>query len=625
MKTHIPRTMPILLPICLAAIVLAGSAARAQGTPRDELGRSVKMRIVVDKVMQKHTGWEAEEWMVEEAAGAGFNVYSPRVGHEKLDEVRRVAQWCADHGIYYIPWMRGSLAAPDGPEADGKRLVWASGNEQPLYSPNSDAFWDWTRKYVVEYAKLTADLPNCLGVFLDYENYARGKEGNLYSLSYDDIILDKFAGAHALDIPELALDQRAGWLEEQDLADEFEAYQVAHWRERARALRQVVDAHAPEFQFCIYPAPGTPFMVEALYPEWATKDAPLILADASTYGRPSGFMGIREALEVNREKLERRKQVPVKAGIPHIYLGGIDPVVQGATPEFCGHNAAAIAGVTDGYWIFYEGPEYTTDHPEYFRWFEKANAAMARGEYTLARESTSEALPPIFSGAAGVFALVPPEVPGETEEFPTVMLRRENLAVLALRAGHQAEVTLRHHRVGNYTANLHYIAAGPAMRKSITGEVPFEETAKLKLTPEEDGIWLLGMSAGGCAYSIVRANVPVGLYARDGLGLFRGAEALYFHVPEDAGECAVEAKASGGETSRVNVYAPDGALAATGQTARGKRTAKSTFRAGDAARQTWRIEVTRADEGTLEDNALRLLEPLPPVVALDKRHVFTQK
>ncbi len=622
MNAHFSHSVLSLLALCLAGLGATGTAAQAQMPPRDELGRSVKMRILVDKVMQKHNGWAAEEWMVAEAAGAGFNVYSPRTGFDRSDEVRRVAQWCANHGIYYIPWMRGSLSAPDGPEANGQRLVWASGNEQPLWSPNSDAFWDWTTEYVVQYAKLAAEMPNSLGVFLDYENYARGKEGNLYSLSYDDIILGKFATANGMDIPQLALDERAGWLREQGLADAFESFQVAHWRERARTLRDAVDAHAPGFQFCIYPAPGTPFMVEALYPEWATAKAPLILADASTYGRPSGFMGIGEALAANRRKLEERKQVPREAGIQHIYLGGIDPVVQGATPEFCGRNAAAIAGVTDGYWVFYEGPGYTEGHPEYFRWFKKANESMTAGRYTLAGESTAEALPPVFAEATEVFELALPESPGGAVASPTVMLRRENLAVLALRAGSEAEITLRHHRVGNYTDNLHYIAVGPGGDRPVKGEVPFEQTAKVRLEPEKDGIWLLGLSAGGCAYSIVSANVPVGLYAGTGLQLFRGAGSLFFHAPEDATACTIETKGSGGETARVNIYAPDGALAATGQTTRSSQKAAIPFTPGAAAGKVWRIEVTRADEGALEDNALKLLGPLPPVVSLDAARVF---
>ena len=103
------------------------------------------------------------------------------------------------------------------------------------------------------------------------------------------------------------------------------------------------------------------------------------LADASTYGRPARYLPERESLEGNREKLLQRIQVAKDANIPFIYTGGIDPVVRGADPEFSGKNAVAITSVTDGYWIFYEGPKYKVEHPEYWKWFTWANSRIAEG------------------------------------------------------------------------------------------------------------------------------------------------------------------------------------------------------------------------------------------------------
>ena len=206
--------------IFLCAVLSALVAPLARGVeapPRDQLGREVKLRIVVDKVMQPEAAWKTEEWMIEESARAGFNVYSPRIGFDDLSAVRQVTAWCEQHGIYHMPWMRGSLTAPNGPEAEGKRLVWDNGLEQPLWSPNADEFWDWTEKYIVEYAKMSAENRHLMGVFLDYENYAPGRTGNLYSLSYDDVILRKFAGARGLDLPELDGAARKPWLDEQGL------------------------------------------------------------------------------------------------------------------------------------------------------------------------------------------------------------------------------------------------------------------------------------------------------------------------------------------------------------------------------------------------------------------------
>lgn len=377
MRTALRVTVAVIVTLMLVAV------CAAERVPRSELGRTVKLTILVDKVMQPEADWHTEEWMVKEAADAGFNVWSPRLGHDNLDEVLQVNEWCAKYGIYHMPWMRGTLTAPEGEVADGKRVVWASGSEQPLWSPNSDEFWAWTTKYIVAYAKMAADDETMMGVFLDYENYAPGaRGGNLYSLSYDDEIMSAFAAAQGIELPEMGMARRAPWLKAEGLDDAFEQFQIAHWRDRCRALREAVDAYAPEFQFCIYPAPGTPFMVEATYPEWATDAAPLILADASIYGRPGLWAGHEAALEANHNKLARRmKWALEQPGGPYMYAGGLDPVVSGADPEFCGRNAAMSSEVTDGYWIFYEGPKYDGTHRDYFNWFTRANAAITAGNW----------------------------------------------------------------------------------------------------------------------------------------------------------------------------------------------------------------------------------------------------
>ena len=367
----------------LAGVPPGPAAAAAARVPRRALGRDEKLRILVDKVMQPEAGWRTEEWMVAAAAGAGFNVWSPRIGHDDLEAVRQVNAWCAAHGMYHLPWMRGSLQAPDGPAAAGKRLVWASGAEQPLYSPNADELWEWASRYIVEYARLAARDSTLIGVFLDFENYAPGPGGgNLYELSYDDAILQEFAASRGLVLPRLALDARQRWLEEQDLHAAFADFQLERWRQRCRTLRQAVDAYAPEFQFCIYPAPGTLFMAAATYREWATAAAPLILADASIYGRPGVWAGHGEALQINHDMLaERLAWARSQPGGPFMYAGGLDPVVKGADPEFCGRNAVMSAELTDGYWVFYEGPSYTGTHREYFDWFARANQAIRAGDW----------------------------------------------------------------------------------------------------------------------------------------------------------------------------------------------------------------------------------------------------
>ncbi len=621
MKTDIVQATVLLTAIYTAAMSCFG----AEKAARDDLGRSVKLRILVDKVMQPEEKWVTKEWIVKETAEAGFNVFSPRSGYDRLDEVRQVTKWCEKYGIYHMPWMRGTLSAPPGAEAAGKRLVWASGGEQLLWSPNSDEFWDWTTKYIVEYAKMSAENEHLMGVFLDYENYARGSQGNCYALSYDDLIMGKFAQAKGLKLPQLEPAKRRAWLEEQGLHEEFSAFQISHWRERCRMLREAVDKYNPKFQFCIYPAPGTLFMVEAAYPEWATEEAPLILADACTYGRPSRFLPEAEALEGNRQRLLKGMQVPQKAGIPFMYAGGIDPVVKGADPEFSGKNAVMISETTDGYWIFYEGPKYKKDHPDYFKWFTWANKAIAEGNFAAwhkPRETAEDWTLDVFKRTGPKHKLVTPEVTGRKVEYPLVRLRGENLMFMVVKAGQPVEIVLKNQPVAHYQSLLAWDVRSPKMAKVASGKIPHGEAGAVRFTPEADGLYLLGASAGSCGYSVMSSNVPLGLFAGEGLSLIYGAKRLYFRVPEGVGDFTLTVRGSGGETVRVNVFDPEGKQIATGQTTLQDRTVQITVPVGDQAGKTWSLEVAKADEGVLEDNSIKLDPKLPPTLSLAPEHVF---
>ena len=615
----------IILTLWVLAVCSADTHAVAGPIDRAGLGRSVKLTILVDKVMQPTANWVTEEWMVKEAADAGFNVFSPRVGHARLDEVRDVTGWCEKYGIFHMPWMRGTLTAPTGPEAGGKRVVWASGTEQLLWSPNSDEFWEWTTQYIVEYAKMSAEDPHIMGVFLDYENYAPGSEGNLYALSYDDVILGKFAEAQGVELPELALNARKAWLEEQGLFDAFQDFQIDHWRTRCRTLRTAVDAHDPAFQFCIYPAPGTLFMVEAAYAEWATEQAPIILADATTYGRPSRFLEQEPSLEKNKQKLLDNMQIPTQRGIPFIYSGGIDPVVGGADPEFSGKNAVMISEITGGYWIFYEGPKYDKDHPDYFKWFAWANRHIAAGNFDAQHEPRQDAENwslAVFDSGGEDLGLQPPEVTGERVEFGPFGLRGENLVVLAAKARHPATIELQNRPLGNYESRLMWEIRDLAGDKIASGRIPHGKSDVARFTPAKDGLYLLGASSGRCAYTITASDVPVGLYARQRLGLIHGAERMYFYVPEGLERFTINTSGAGGETVRVNVFDPTGAQASTAQTGTTRQSVALDVSVGSHAGAIWSLQTTKADEGALEDNSLTLDPALSPTLSLVPGHVF---
>ena len=102
---------------------------RALAARRRDLGRTEKLRILVDKVMTRPGPGESEhramsDEIIGEMARAGFNVVVPRVGGDNPDRVRAVARRAGKQGLYSIAWLRGTLhlyparrSSPWGPMA----------------------------------------------------------------------------------------------------------------------------------------------------------------------------------------------------------------------------------------------------------------------------------------------------------------------------------------------------------------------------------------------------------------------------------------------------------------------------------------------------------------------------
>ena len=230
--------------VCAVAGLLFCLPAAAQTADAQTAGfdQNPKLRVLVDKVLMASNDWVMTAEHVREIAAAGFNVLSPRRGNDDLAEVRRIAGLAGENGMRHMPWMRGTLLVPEDEPADsGKRLVWADGTQQDLYSPNADELWAWMTTRILGYARISADEPALMGVFLDFENYAPGGQSNAYALSYDATILGQFARVRDLDIPDLPRQERRRWLENNGHDEAFSAFQVDEWRQRCRQLRQDVD------------------------------------------------------------------------------------------------------------------------------------------------------------------------------------------------------------------------------------------------------------------------------------------------------------------------------------------------------------------------------------------------
>jgi hypothetical protein len=112
------------------------------------------------------------------------------------------------------------------------------------------------------------------------------------------------------------------------------------------------------------------------------------------------------------------------------------------------------------------------------------------------------------------------------------------------------------------------------------------------------------------------------LYAGDRLSFIHAVKRIYFRVPDSVEQFTVTARGSRAETVRVNVLNPGGNQVATGQTTLKDETMKVQVRAGEHAGGIWSLELTRADEGALEDHSISLDPKIPPILSLNPKHVF---
>ena len=589
---------------------------------RAALGREDKLRILVDKVLSRSNDWVMTEKFVDEIGNAGFNVLVPRVGCDDMERVERVAGMARDRGLFYMAWMRGTLSTKAG-----TRLVWADGSVQDLYSPNADELWDWMTDLMLGHARLSASNPAIVGSFLDFENYAKGKQGNCYDLSYDAKILVEFGDAQGVDIPELEPAERRAWLKAQGLLRHFRDFQIESWRRRCRELRERIDAINPEFQLIVYPR-GTLFLKEAIFPEWSTERAPLIFADHITYHRPDGKLPHDKALLQNKRNLEAGIRFVEQQGVPLIYTSGIDPIYDDADPEFCGRNAAMICDVCDGYWVFYEGPEYDEDHPDYFKWFKRANEAIVAGEFDFWKQprqtpdpvmAAQRALIERFAGADLVpYSEMPMPDDAENSAFVVRTKNVDNPALFCvlLNEGETLEGRLEVRRLGRYESSCEFKLYDPQTGKVLEGTAAIDEPLDIEYEPEQPGVHVILLDTGRNAARLYVDNTHFCMAASTTVGLLGEQPRACFLPEPDASELTIAIETpSPSETARLTVVDPREQVVAEGDTTDNETFAVIAQIPESQSAEPWSLLLERAPEGGCEDISLTLEDGCLPFLA----------
>jgi len=595
---------------------------------RQALGHKDKFRILVDKVLSQSTNWVMTEKHMDEIHNAGFNVIVPRLGGDDMARVKRVADMARKRGMFYMAWMRGTLATKTG-----TKLVWANGTVQDIYSPNANELWDWMTGLILGHARLSVDNPAIVGTFLDFENYAHGKQGNCYELSYDNVILQEFTRAKNLNLPDLPPQQRHAWLTKNGLFDAFREFQISSWRERCRKLRQQIDAINPRFQLTVYPR-GPLFLDEAIYPEWSTSDAPLIIAEHSTYGRRGKVVPHNEALELNKDILVKGIQHARSKNVPFMYIGGIDPIVKGADPEFCGKNAVMISQMTNGYWIFYEGPDYhKPDHAAYFKWFSRANHAIMAHKYGLWQQPREEPDPAmavrdaILRQCCGDTAqpFSKEHMPKDAKNVPCTVRGQGYFAVL-LRQGEILTGTLEVKKLGNYTSDAKFSLYGPDRQIIDQGKAAIGPPSKLHYLARMDGVHVMFIDTRWNAAQLNIDNRYFCMIAAPQMGFLGSQPTLYFLPDPGAQRISLILKSpSPAETALVTIFDPNGKQLAQGDTTDSSTSDIKLTITPELKHLPWSLKTSRPPKGTLEDFSLTFESDCVRFLATHPDRLLTKK
>jgi hypothetical protein len=243
-------------------------------------------------------------------------------------------------------------------------------------------------------------------------------------------------------------------------------------------------------------------------------------------------------------------------------------------------------------------------------------------KYTEPRVTPEGLVNLIPDAEATVARLAPPPITGEVIEYPQELVRGDHVLVVATEPGQQVEIVVRNFKLGPYTDKLVWDLRDVRMNRIAAGVIGLQEEGTVTFAAGDDGLYIIGISAGLNCFGLVSANTPTALLAWDRTHLIGHTERLYFSVPEGIEQFTLPIGGGSGETVRLNVYDTEGELVATGQTTLGRPSAKVEVNVEDRAPGTWALELTKADEGALEDTRVYLDPVLPPALALDPAHVF---
>ena len=251
-------------------------------------------------------------------------------------------------GMQVYPKMTMCWQYPVDVDNRYSKVVWFNGYEANLACPVDDAYWrERIIPYCLAYAKASKQV-SVFAVMLDWEIYIKNKFRNVYGLCYCDKCWKRFQKESGVKLPELNFKERNKYLVKNSLRLKYSNIYYKHLRALGSELRRETDKINPKLSYWFLPAMNGAFLTE-LGRVLATKNAPIIVCNENTYGKPSLALsdddGVKSVVKMVKNDLRYLRQT----GIPFKYLAAIMP---DQNPEFHGRQAIETAKLCDGIWIW---------------------------------------------------------------------------------------------------------------------------------------------------------------------------------------------------------------------------------------------------------------------------------
>lgn len=200
-------------------------------------------------------------------------------------------------------------------------------------------------------------------------------------------------------------------------------------------------------------------------------------------------------------------------------------------------------------------------------------------------------------------------------------IRGRHRFVLLLAAGQRLSGRVEVRRLGRYLSGGAFALVSPSGATLAEGVTAVGEPGTFAVDVAENGVHVLVVNTGSNAARVYADTRYLCLAGRS-LALLGGQPAAYVCLEPNAkeGRIALESASGGtpeapGETAAMTVCDPGGAEILSGDTTSGQPVAGTLVATPSSRGKAWRVDITRAPRGVLEDMTLLLGDGTAPYVA----------